>query len=120
MSLLALLGPVIVKQSIPLVVKLVDKIFGNKTGKIKSDVATKVVTSIVEGSVSTGNIGSSQVPSESDIRKYIDSVVAGLNSIGELKGPDTELVPDYAAAFDGVRMMLGGAMKVLESSIPKK
>jgi hypothetical protein len=102
----------------PLVVKLVEKIFGGGTGAVKKPVAVDLMTAIMDALQKL--VGPSvSLPTKPEIPALVQSVVDALNKAGELQGGATVISPAPApntSALDGVAEMLSGALKVLQAS----
>ncbi len=111
--LITTLGPVV----IPLLVRLVDKLFGSKTGAVKFQSVIAAIQAILEGMVKAGQITKEQMPTEAAIQAQVQAVVDQLNAAGELQGLGTALpaAPVSGSVKDGLeglQMMLSGYLKV--------
>ncbi len=75
---------------IPLVVKLVDKIFPPKSGASKADAATEIVAAIQQGLANSKALAGAQLNGE-QIKTAVQGVVDALNAQGVLKGAATAI-----------------------------
>lgn len=76
-SLIATLAPVIAPQ----VIKLVEHIFGPKTGSVKKPVAIDILNAIGDSLSKAGKTGTA---SKDDLGALVDSIVGELNKSGSL------------------------------------
>lgn len=98
---------------IPLVVRLLDRVFGSKTGSAKFEAASKISEAIFAEVQKM--VGSSvSLPGKDEQRALIQGIVEKLNREGVLKGHATP-VSDTDDAVEGVAMMLEGALRILRS-----
>lgn len=99
---------VLASIGIPIVVKLVDRIFGRGGGKErKLPAALEIVKAIVAKFAAPG-VG---LPGDDELSGWIQAAVDALNSAGELKGPQTVIDPkltDATLAAIGVDMIRNG------------
>ncbi len=115
--LITTLEPVV----IPLIVRLMDKIFGSKTGAAKLATAATVVHQIAQGVAGASTTAVPVVPSLEDITASVQKVVDSLNAQGQLQGPATVVSPtatapviiapgqpDIQGALEGISEMLAG------------
>ena len=101
-----------------LVLKLIDKIFGNGTGVVKKPVAEQIFSAIGKGMVDAGTATASQIPATADLAPKIDAKVAVLNAQGSLKGHDTVIGASTQPTIDpqslaDVQSVLGGGLNML-------
>ena len=75
---------------IPLVVKLIDKIFPSKSGPAKLDAGTEIVAAIQSGLQASQALASTPLNGD-QIKAAVQSVVNALNAQGVLKGAATVL-----------------------------
>ncbi len=115
--LIATLAPTI----IPLVVQLVDKLFGINTGAVKLPTATGIVSTIATGLVQTGQ-ASGPVPATDALMASVQAVVDQLNKAGVLKGTATVIgtpAPAIGLTQAETLSLVQTAMKVLDLALPK-
>ena len=75
---------------IPLVVKLIDKIFPSKSGPTKLNASTEIVAAIQSGLQNSKALASTPLSGD-QIKTAVQSVVDALNAQGQLKGAATTL-----------------------------
>ena len=78
----------ILPTAIPLVVRLIDKLFPPKTGEAKLNVVTDIVTAIQNGLAAAG-VGAPTTPDQT--KSVVQAVVNQLDSAGQLKGAATQI-----------------------------
>lgn len=83
--ILAALEPVIA----PLVVKLLDKVLGNKTGPVKLSTGVSWFKNLFSGILKSGQASDKQIPDDTVLQSWLQQIVDRLNKDGELKGQDT-------------------------------
>lgn len=83
---------------IPLFAKLADKLFGSKTGPAKLDWVTTLTQGLNQALIAAGKMDPKDSATLNDIQTVVNSVVAGLNASGELKGEATTVLPTAAPA----------------------
>jgi len=83
--ILVALEPVIA----PLIVKLLDKVLGNKTGPIKLATGVSWFKNLFGGIVKAGAASDKQIPDDATIQAWLQQIVDKLNKAGELNGKDT-------------------------------
>ena len=102
----------VIPSVIPLVVRLLDKIFPSKTGAAKLDAGTEIVAAIQTGLQNSKSLASTPLTGD-QIKAAVQSVVDALNAQGQLKGAATAIeqaVPGLAGLAD-LLLYLGKAMK---------
>ena len=118
----------VVPMVLPLIVKLVDKIFGTKTGPAKLDAATQISNIILQelqklaGGANSG-IGMPSVP---ELQSLIQGIVDQLNKQGVLNGTATVIdapvipaaVSSNPAILAGVQQVFAGMMTILQTAAP--
>ena len=106
---LNLIQPVVM----PFLAKVMDKIFGDKTGSVKQSTLTTIIQTIADNLSGAG-----QIPGTIDktsIVTAIEAVVAELNAKGELKGPNTTIILPNNDEISGILMVLDGAMTIIKA-----
>ncbi len=102
----------VIPTVIPLVVRLLDRVFPPKSGGAKADAATEIVAAIQQGLVNSKAAAGTPLTGD-QIRAAIEGVVGSLNAAGELKGAATaiESVSPAIGALADLLLHLGAAMK---------
>lgn len=97
----------------PLVVRLMDRVFGSKTGSVKFDAATKIMEVLFSElqKVVGPSVG---LPGKDEQRALVQTLVEKLNREGVLKGHETP-IGETDDALQGVALMLEGALRILRS-----
>ena len=116
----------VVPMVLPLIVKLVDKIFGCKTGSVKLDAATQISNLILQELQKLAGSGSGiAMPSTAELTTMIQGIVDQLNKQGVLTGtstvidaPITAAVSSNPAILAGVQQVFAGMMAILQTSAP--
>ena len=100
----------IILSALPVVAKLMDRVFGGKTGQVKKTVGSSIVEQIV---AALGNQASNAAgfPLPAEIPGLLQGVVDKLNARGELKGENT-LLDDAPACL--LLCFAGGGVKVFD------
>lgn len=109
-ALIATLLPVVIPQ----VVKLVEKMFGHKTGAQKKSTVLEMLEALIK---KTGDLAGPSVglPQRGELDQIIEQVVSALNERGELQGHDTQIQADVPAILAGAATMFEGAARVLKA-----
>lgn len=109
----------VLSVGIPIVVKLVDRVFGRGGGKEKKlPAALDIVRAIVEQFAAPG-VG---LPAEQELVSLIQNAVDALNKSGELKGADTVIDPPLSDArllAIGTNMIQSGVELIQRSGAVK-
>lgn len=97
---------------IPLVAKLLDKIFPPKSGPSKEDAATEIIAAIQQGLQNSKALAGTPLTGD-QIRTSIKTVVDQLNAAGVLKGAATEIaaVPAGISGLADLLIHIGQVMK---------
>ncbi len=104
---------------VPIVVKLVEKIFGRGGGKQTKLPAALEVVKAIAGHFAAPGVG---LPGESELAGWIQSAVDALNKAGELKGPDTIVdapVSDAQLLAIGTNLIQQGMELINRSGVAK-
>lgn len=108
-AILTTLLPIALNEGVPLLVKMADRYFGDKTGPAKlnwvTDAAKKIFQSV------TG-----KEPSPEEIKNVVEDAVSKLNISKELKGFETKIVTPPSLQ---VTLMNGTVIRIDEASIVK-
>ena len=94
----------VVPQVIPLVVRLLDKIFPSKTGQAKLDAGAEIVGAIQQGLQNSKALASTPLSGD-QIKAAVQSAVDTLNAQGQLKGAAT-VVEQTSPAVTGLADLL--------------
>ena len=116
----------VVPVVLPLIVKLVDKIFGSKTGAVKLDAATQIANLILQELQKLAGTGSGiSMPSATELQTLIQGIVNQLNAAGVLTGTSTVIdtplagtVTSNPAILTGVQQVFSGVMSILQTAVP--
>lgn len=93
----------LIPEAVPLIVRLIDKIFGSKTGAVKLQTATTLVEALGQGLVNAGKASSADLPDNVAAQKLVQAVVDQLNAAGQLQGAAT-VIPGTAVALGGFQL----------------
>lgn len=102
----------------PYVVKLVDKIFGDKSGAVKKPVADNMLEAIF--AALRGLDPSIALPTKEEVPAIVEGTVKDLNSKKELNGKDTMIDDDQSELLSGTLLLLEGTMKVVKVATRKR
>lgn len=102
----------VIPTVIPLVVRVLDRIFPPKTGPSKEDAATEIIAAIQQGLVNSKALAGTPLNGD-QIRAAIVGVVGSLNAAGELKGAATaiEAVSPAIEATANLLLNIGAMLK---------
>lgn len=107
------LATALIPTAIPLVVKLVERIFGGKTGDQKKQTVAQIITAIQDGLASAQKL-SGQPLGLAQIESLIEQTVTALNAQGVLQGAATALDPGQGGnQVDGIAQILAGVSRIL-------
>jgi hypothetical protein len=110
-AIVPILGAVL-PQAIPLVVRLVEKLFPSKSGSQKLDAATEMAAAIQQGLQNSKALASTPLTGE-QLKTSVQSVVEAMNKSGELQGLATkiETVEPYIENVADLLTTISGMLK---------
>ena len=110
-AIIPIIGAVL-PQAIPLIVKLVEKIFPSKSGPQKLDAATEISAAIQQGLANTQKLAGTPLTGD-QLKTAVQAVVDSLNAQGVLKGAATtiETAVSGVVGLADLLIHIGTAMK---------